>query len=213
MPMGCCWAAGRLGDAEVHVDSEALTPPTHEVREALTPPLPARRGDSDDDLDLILGDIDGILSDDEDSGRPEPQKSKPQIDLRTKLPPKSTTEQKKQQRQKIQADKEKDEDKKSGFPNRRVILQRKSPKEKSVFSRIEVKAEVAQGAAGIFSRALRTATAGGARPACAPCDLLVDSASDDEAAPPSAASTARVANLPPGITDTRLRTLAGNHLQ
>ncbi|CAH0697281.1 unnamed protein product [Spodoptera exigua] len=268
-------------EVEVNSTCEALTPPTREVREALTPPLPARRGDSDDDLDLILGDIDGILSDDEDSGRfkdnsnkPEPQKSKPQIDLRTKLPPKSTTEQKKQQRQKIvftedreekpkkkekspprravvtsstvtedfepevkklkikpkqesnpvksrqrityekeQADKEKDEDKKSGFPNRRVILQRKSPKEKSVFSRIEVKAEVAQGAAGIFSRALRTATAGGARPACAPCDLLVDSASDDEAAPPSAASTARVANLPPGITDTRLRTLAGNHLQ
>lgn len=40
---------------------------------ALTPPLPGKkdekRTDSDDDLDLILGDIDGILSDDDDTGR------------------------------------------------------------------------------------------------------------------------------------------------
>ncbi|XP_022837366.1 LOW QUALITY PROTEIN: titin-like [Spodoptera litura] len=278
-------AAPAKDEVEVNSTCEALTPPTGEVREALTPPLPGRRGDSDDDLDLILGDIDGILSDDDDSGRfkdnsnkPEPQKSKPQIDLRTKLPPKSSSEQKKQQRQKIvftddrdekpkkkdkspprravvtsstvtddfepevkklkvkpkqdsipaksrqrityekeQADKEKDEDKKSSFSNRRVILQRKSPKEKSVFSRIEVKADVSHPGAGIFSRAVRTAINPDPRPAQTTQSrepaVHVDEDSEDEDEVQSSASTARVSNLPPGITDTRLRTLAGNELQ
>lgn len=58
---------------------ENLTPPRRmpvkqeSPERALTPPLPGKkdekRTDSDDDLDLILGDIDGILSDDDDTGR------------------------------------------------------------------------------------------------------------------------------------------------
>ncbi|KAJ2937559.1 hypothetical protein O0L34_g18643 [Tuta absoluta] len=77
--------------------------------EGLTPPLKPTAGvDSDDDLDLILGDIDGILSDDEDTGRfkekskqPEPPKPKPQTDLRSKLPPKTKSEEKKPPKQRI----------------------------------------------------------------------------------------------------------------
>ncbi|KAH9635503.1 hypothetical protein HF086_014996 [Spodoptera exigua] len=34
MPMGCCWAAGRLGDAEVHVDSVIQEGDTTEDTEA-----------------------------------------------------------------------------------------------------------------------------------------------------------------------------------
>ncbi|RVE54688.1 hypothetical protein evm_000809 [Chilo suppressalis] len=80
---------------EVNSTCEGLTPPRTEER-ALTPPLPASAsatanvataGDSDDDLDLILGDIDGILSDDD---APPPKSNPPtttsNTDLRSKLP-------------------------------------------------------------------------------------------------------------------------------
>ncbi|CAG9568570.1 unnamed protein product [Danaus chrysippus] len=94
---------------EANSTCDTLTPPP------LTPPLPR---DSDDDLDLILDDIDDILSD-EDSGRfkeknkvetPKPS----QVDLRSKLPPREN-----KPRQKIVFDKG---DKKEKSPVRRTIL-------------------------------------------------------------------------------------------
>ncbi|KAG6451737.1 hypothetical protein O3G_MSEX007312 [Manduca sexta] len=245
--------------------SESLTPP-REV--ALTPPLP----DDDDDLDLILGDIDGILSDDDDSGRfkqkpikPELTKTttKPSVDLRSKLPPKSssTSDAKKSQRQKIvfndnedRKKKEKSpprkaivsstknddgdiadkkqmpqksdtsapknrqrivfdkeekqkEDTEHKFANRRVILQRRvTQKEK-----IRAETDPTQPTLGIFSRAVRTAVRGTDEP-------RVELAEDDDELPAKGArlptsAIAAVMNLPPGITDTRLKTLAGNDVQ
>ncbi|XP_061384706.1 titin-like isoform X2 [Danaus plexippus] len=94
---------------EANSTCDTLTPPP------LTPPLPR---DSDDDLDLILDDIDDILSD-EDSGRfkeknkvetPKPS----QVDLRSKLPPRES-----KPRQKIVFDKG---DKKEKSPTRRTIV-------------------------------------------------------------------------------------------
>ncbi|CAH0759546.1 unnamed protein product, partial [Diatraea saccharalis] len=72
---------------EVNSTCEGLTPPRSQ---ALTPPLPQH--DSDDDLDLILGDIDGILSDD-DTTPPvrsvPPATTSTTTDLRSKLPAKN----------------------------------------------------------------------------------------------------------------------------
>ncbi|PZC83194.1 hypothetical protein B5X24_HaOG208285 [Helicoverpa armigera] len=281
---------------EVNSTCENLTPPhkTTQKRESvdrLTPPLPDRRTDSDDDLDLILGDIDGILSDDDDSGRfkdktkkPDPPKSKPQVDLRSKLPPKSSSEHKKQQRQKIvftddnkeetktkkkerspsrravvtsstvtedsttpseakkpkvkakldaaaksrqrityekeQAEKEKEDDKKSSFSNRRVILQRKSgaTKDKSVFSRIEVKSDPSKPNPGIFSRAVRTAIGTEStriviKKEEPQVQFESDSEIDEESLLEDTGNIATVSNLPHGMTDTRLKTLAGNEIQ
>ncbi|CAB3240429.1 unnamed protein product [Arctia plantaginis] len=261
--------------AQVNSTVENLTPPRRmpvkqeSPERALTPPLPGKkddkRTDSDDDLDLILGDIDGILSDDDDTGRfkekakkSEPTKSKPQVDLRSKLPPKTSSshESKKPQRQKIVFNEEREEkrkraekspprravvtsstksedtenivinkkvkakakldnltvksrqrityenkeaekeseDKKSSFSNRRVILQRKDAGE-------------AKATAGIFSRAVRTALAPHVH-------FDSDSSGEEGApAPPALAHVAAVANLPPAITATRLRTLAGPLVQ
>ncbi|CAK1547584.1 unnamed protein product [Leptosia nina] len=88
-------------EVEVNSTCEALTPPRETQPTTLTPersdtpPLPPRN-ESDDDLDLILGDIDGILSDEDDSGRfkdkektVKVESSKPSVDLRSKLPPKT----------------------------------------------------------------------------------------------------------------------------
>ncbi|KAJ8708852.1 hypothetical protein PYW08_010234 [Mythimna loreyi] len=287
-----------LRDDTVEVNStcENLTPPHALVvkressERALTPPLPDKRTDSDDDLDLILGDIDGILSDDDDSGRfkektkkPEPPKSKPQVDLRSKLPPKSSSEHKKQQRQKIvftedreegkskkkekspprravvtsstvtedaespvevkktkvkskldmtvksrqrityekeQAEKAKEEEKKTAFSNRRVILQRKAPKEKSssVFSRIEVKSDPTKPNPGIFSRAVRTAIGTENTRIVIKKDepqvqFESDSEIDEDTLLEDSGNIATVANLPHGMTDTRLKTLAGSEVQ
>lgn len=103
------------------------------------------------------------------------------------------------------------------FSNRRVILQRKTPNDpKSVFARIEVKSEVAAGGTGaaaahaLFSRAVRTLAAPPAAPAAAHVEY--ESASEDEQ-PPPALAVAAVANLPHGMTDTRLATLAGLDVQ
>ncbi|XP_048007192.1 RNA-binding protein 33 isoform X2 [Leguminivora glycinivorella] len=84
--------------AEVNSTCENLTPPRVSPERALTPPLPdktkERRCSEDDDLAFLLGDIDDMLSDDEDSGRfkEKPKKAevappKPAVDLRSKLPP------------------------------------------------------------------------------------------------------------------------------
>ncbi|XP_063391633.1 serine/arginine repetitive matrix protein 1-like [Cydia fagiglandana] len=84
--------------AEVNSTCENLTPPRASPERALTPPLPdkskERRCSEDDDLAFLLGDIDDMLSDDEDSGRfkektnkPEVAPPKPAVDLRSKLPP------------------------------------------------------------------------------------------------------------------------------
>ncbi|XP_022126939.2 microtubule-associated protein futsch isoform X2 [Pieris rapae] len=282
-------------EVEVNSTCEALTPPRGPS--PLTPPLPppVTRGDSDDDLDLILGDIDGILSDDEDSARPEDddkrvESSKPQSDLRTKLPPRS--EKKPPSRQKIiftadeearrkeksplrrttvssstkvvesnekPLDKEKvkrqqlenasvksrqrivfetkkveraDEDVSQKFSNRRVILQRKTAeRDKSVFSRIE-KTDPTKPNPGIFNRAFKTAvgsdkidgrkrardvrrvvgTVGAVERDDEP-KVEYESGSDEENLQQKTGSTAAVRNLPHGITDTRLKTLAGDHVQ
>ncbi|XP_047539205.1 titin-like isoform X1 [Vanessa atalanta] len=248
--------------AEANSTCETLTPPPPSPERGATPPLPppARAApaapagpaalDSDDDLDLILDDIDDILSDDDDSGRFKEKASKDdvpktvekQVDLRSKLPPKVAEP--KKPRQKItfndnnedkkkkdkspvrrvglgsnktshavkadtKTDKEKSKvevnsitiksrqkitfDKKdSGRSARRVVL-RAAP-DKSVFARID--ADPSQPTPCIFSRAVRTAIAPPAAPAAPPAP----------AAP--AAPAVLVRNLPPGITDTRLRTLA-----
>ncbi|CAK1589422.1 unnamed protein product [Parnassius mnemosyne] len=253
-------------DAEVNSTCENLTPPREKMPQKekiisperdLTPPLPDTvkrqdtRMDSDDELDLILDDIDDILSDDEDSGRfkekpktVEPPKPKLQVDLRSKLPPKSTET--KAPRQKIVFNEQKDDkkkkekspirrtvvtsstkveesrDKKStksekskgeekpksqNFTNRRVILQRKS-------------VTAPAPAAGIFSRAVRTAigpdrTALLAKRSDEPEVEYASDSDDDAPTRPAAAAgkLAHVDNLPHGITDTRLRTLAGDHVQ
>ncbi|XP_047519420.1 uncharacterized protein LOC125059174 isoform X2 [Pieris napi] len=275
-------------EVEVNSTCEALTPPRGPS--PLTPPLPppVPRGDSDDDLDLILGDIDGILSDDEDSARPEDddkrvESSKPQSDLRTKLPPRS--EKKPLSRQKITftADEEAkkkekspirrtivssstkvaesdekplhkvkrsenasvksrqrivfetkkvektDEDVSQKFSNRRVILQRKmTDRDKSVFSRIE-KTDPTKPNPGIFNRAFKTAVGSdriddrkrardvrkvvGAVERDDEPKVEYESGSDEENLQKEAGLTAAVGNLPHGITDTRLKTLAGEHVQ
>ncbi|KAJ8708498.1 hypothetical protein PYW07_010623 [Mythimna separata] len=284
-------------EVEVNSTCENLTPPhilppkRESSERALTPPLPDKRTDSDDDLDLILGDIDGILSDDDDTGRfkdknkksePAP-KSKPPVDLRSKLPPKASGDHKKQQRQKIvftddredakskkkekspprravvtsstvtedteppvevkktkvkskldltvksrqrityekeQAEKAKEEEKKTAFSNRRVILQRKAPKEKSssVFSRIEVKTDPTKPNPGIFSRAVRTAIGTENTRIVIKKDepqiqFESDSEIDEDTLLEDSGNIATVANLPHGMTDTRLKTLAGNEVQ
>ncbi|XP_013194786.1 titin isoform X2 [Amyelois transitella] len=280
--------------AEVNSTSETLTPPREDLpraadtpEPALTPPLPEKLDksgekpnekpiekskdkssdkllDSDDDLDLILGDIDGILSDDEDSGRfkektkkqsPAPRPS----DLRARLAPRhkqrivftdrpaspprraaassstpnndndtnNKTKQKTEvntnkSRQRIifdrkqtqQMDKtEADDDRKpqQAFANRRVVLQTKfaSKKEKSVFARIE-KTDPSKPNPGIFSRAVRTAIGSDKNRIVVKKDeptVEYGSDSDDEM------MIAMVSNLPEGITDTRLKTLAGADLQ
>ncbi|XP_068624076.1 neurofilament heavy polypeptide-like isoform X2 [Battus philenor] len=266
-------------DAEVNSTCENLTPPREKMPQKekqpslerdLTPPLPdavkERVLDSDDELDLILDDIDGILSDDDDSGRfkekkeLEQPKQKPQVDLRTKLPPKAVEtkaprqkivfnekdDRKKKEKSpvrrtmvssstKVDVDgagkktakakqksdtvapksraritfdkkepekpKEEEKPKTQTFMNRRVILQRKSTQAPS---------------AGIFSRAVRTAL-GAERARLVgkreEPQLEFGSDSEEEAPPPPAGNTAHVDNLPHGITDTRLKTLAGDDVQ
>ncbi|CAH4032253.1 unnamed protein product [Pieris brassicae] len=277
-------------EVEVNSTCEALTPPRGPS--SLTPPLPppGPRGDSDDDLDLILGDIDGILSDDEVSARPEDddkrvESTKPQSDLRTKLPPRSekkppsrqkitftaNEEAKKKEksplrrtvvssstkvaestekplvkvrrqqpedttvksRQRIVFERKKieraDEDVSQKFSNRRVILQRKmTERDKSVFSRIE-KTDPTKPNPGIFNRAFKTAVGSdkigdrkrardvarvfGAVERDDEPKVEYESGSDEEDPREEAGSTAAVGNLPHGITDTRLKTLAGEHVQ
>ncbi|XP_041971476.1 titin-like isoform X2 [Aricia agestis] len=232
----------KVESAEANSTCDGLTPP----RETLTPPL------DDDDLDLILGDIDGILSEDDE---PTPQKPKPKnetkpaADLRSKLPPKiikttTTIEKKPQQRQKIVFNDDKDkkkkekspirrtvstisknhdddkekaskseketEEKKQTFANRRVILQRKTNKEK-IF-RVE-KTDPTRPHPGIFSRAVTAIVDVKNEP-----QVEYDSGSDDDNSPagkksPVAKHVALVTNLPHGMTDTRLTTLAGNEVQ
>ncbi|XP_063833990.1 BAG domain-containing protein Samui-like [Ostrinia nubilalis] len=233
-------------------------------------------------LDLILEDIDGILSDDEDTGRfkdkDKPAKAepaKPAVDLRARIgagasvparrqkivfhekkkeksPPRravvtsstkadnSESDKKSKQvkpkpdastnksRQRITFDskedkeKEKDDDKKQSFPNRRVILQRKTQPtkdSKSVFSRIETKTDPTKPHPGIFSRAVRTAIGSDTRIVIkkheephvefeSDSDLDEDKLLDEEVG-----NVADVTNLPHGMTDTRLKTLAGNDVQ
>ncbi|KPJ20487.1 hypothetical protein RR48_02023 [Papilio machaon] len=95
--------AGLRRREEMPVKESAASP-----ERALTPPLPPAaggRGASDDELDLILDDIDGILSDDDDTGRfkdsvqSEEEKQKSQVDLRSKLVTNKPAE--RPQRQKI----------------------------------------------------------------------------------------------------------------
>ncbi|XP_045507209.1 TRAF3-interacting protein 1-like isoform X1 [Colias croceus] len=304
-------------EVEVNSTCEALTPPR--PVNSTTPPLPRTTHDSDDDLDLILGDIDGILSDDEDTGRFKDDKtdsSKSQTDLRSKLPPKNgdkktgrqkitftANEEKKKEKspirrtivtsstknvetekktekvkpqaatnttaksrqrivfdaKKAQTEKTEDENAQK-FTNRRVILQRKGDKEKSVFSRIDQN-DPTKPNPGIFSRAfksigterivrndtiqvvdrkelssdgrkvasdsrkvasdsrkvssdLRKVSSDGRKMSDEP-EVEYESGSDDEGVtkPREVGLSAAVSNLPHGMTDTRLRTLAGDFVQ
>lgn len=108
------------------------------------------------------------------------------------------------------------------FNNRRVILQRKNTtvKEKSVFSRME--ADRTQPSAGIFSRAVRIAindkmplpATTKSRQDEPQIEYESDSEVDeDELLNEETGNVAMVDNLPHGMTDTRLRTLAGNDVQ
>ncbi|XP_045455108.1 actin cytoskeleton-regulatory complex protein pan1-like [Melitaea cinxia] len=237
----------RVESAEANSTSEPLTPPPASPPPAspprdLTPPLPPPRtttttttttttADSDDDLDIILDDIDDILSD-EDSGRfkekrikeeqPKLTKIEKQVDLRSKLPPK--TVEAKKPRQKIIFNDNDDKKKREKSPVRRNVLESKKNNSEKVESKAEkskIKVELSTtksrqkiifdnkdssrgarrvvlrpepSAGAIFSRAVRTlAPAPGPAPAA-----------------PGPAPAALVRNLPPGITDTRLRTLAAD---
>ncbi|XP_061705656.1 serine/arginine repetitive matrix protein 1-like [Cydia pomonella] len=114
-------------------------------------------------------------------------------------------------------EKEKEEDKSKAF-TRRVVLQRKvtQSKEKSVFSRIEVN-DPSKPNPGIFSRAVRTAI-GSDKPRIVlkrdEPEIEYDSGSDDERLlDQHGGLVAAVSNLPHGMTDTRLKTLAGSDVQ
>ncbi|CAH0715076.1 unnamed protein product, partial [Brenthis ino] len=108
-------------------------------------------------------------------------------------------------------DKLKAEDKK--FPNRRVILQRKVP-EKSVFSRIET-TDPTKPNPGIFSRAVRTAIRIPEKSRIVIKNAQIDyqSDSDDNILDQEVGFVAEVTNLPFGMTDTRMKTLAGQDVQ
>nr|XP_034826247.1 titin-like [Maniola hyperantus] len=116
---------------------------------------------------------------------------------------------------KEQPQREKDEDKPK-FPNRRVILQRKiQTKEKSVFSRIDN--DPTQPNPGIFSRAVRTAI-GSEKPRIViknepTIEYESGSDVDEDKLLEEYGMMAIVTNLPHGMTDTRLNTLAGNDVQ
>ncbi|XP_053620470.1 RNA-binding protein 33-like isoform X2 [Plodia interpunctella] len=135
-------ARSPVRSAEVNSTSETLTPPRENLPKtttpepAMTPPLPEkldksaekstdRLMDSDDDLDLILGDIDGILSDDEDSGRFKDKAMKSDTtpskttDLRNKLPPRPIANVDKQPKQRIVFN---DAKKKGASPPRRAAV-------------------------------------------------------------------------------------------
>ncbi|XP_063544787.1 titin-like isoform X2 [Cydia strobilella] len=137
--------------------------------------------------------------------------------------PKQTTEQvTNKSRQRIifenkELEKEKEEDKSKAF-TRRVVLQRKvtQTKEKSVFSRIEVN-DPSKPNPGIFSRAVRTAI-GTDKPRIVvqrdEPEIEYESGSDDDRLlQEHSGLVADVSNLPHGITDTRLKTLAGSDVQ
>lgn len=100
-----------------------------------------------------------------------------------------------------------------------MILQRKAPKDKSVFSRIEVKTDPSKPNPGIFSRAVRTAIGTeNTRIVINKKDepqvqFESDSDLDEDTLLEDSGNTASVANLPHGMTDTRLKTLAGNEVQ
>lgn len=98
------------------------------------------------------------------------------------------------------------EDAPKPFANRRVILQRKVPADKQP--------KASPRPLAIFSRAVRTALGDGRARRDAPC-VEYDSASDDDERALGADMGARalVANLPHGMTDTRLKTLAGSDVQ
>lgn len=120
------------------------------------------------------------------------------------------------------------ETEKKQVSNRRVVLQKK---DKSVFGRGDGKADPSKPNPGIFSRAVRTAIGhdprphppgGAVTPAAATPDPQLEYGTDSDSegggvgvgvAGVAARRVAAVANLPHGITDTRLRTLAGNLLQ
>ncbi|XP_050676347.1 RNA-binding protein 33-like isoform X2 [Leptidea sinapis] len=272
-------------EEEVNSTCEALTPPPPGRSD--TPPLPPAARDSDDDLDLILGDIDGILSDDEDTGRFKSSTDKksiketsgnsakvPQLDLRTKLPPKHQEKPKTTSRQKItfnnNENKKKDkspirrtivtsstrvdveaeklekelkmqteyrrqriifdakkaqkqaEENIQKSANRRVILQRKGA-EKSVFVRME-STDPTKPHPGIFSRAFKSLGTSEVSKSdrLSKSDVKSDkhepqveyeSESESDDLPQELGLVAFVTNLPHGITDTRLRTLAGDSVQ
>ncbi|XP_023949501.2 titin isoform X2 [Bicyclus anynana] len=139
---------------------ENLTPPHESVPQksperALTPPLPKRETKntiSDDELDLILDDIDDILSDEDDSGRfkEKPKKVEPapkvQVDLRSKLPPKHAET--KRPRQKIVFNETIEEKKKKekspvsrtapSLPNKSMNTPKVEPKLERVKPKVEV---------------------------------------------------------------------------
>lgn len=106
-------------------------------------------------------------------------------------------------------------DKTPPFSNRRVILQRKPTKEKSIFSRVD--SDRSQPSAGIFSRAVRIAINDKITKKQEP-EPQIDYGSDsdideDTLLNEEIGNVAAVDNLPHGMTDTRLRTLAGNDVQ
>ncbi|XP_046972417.1 titin-like [Vanessa cardui] len=226
--------------AEANSTCETLTPPPRSPERGATPPLPppappappAR--DSDDDLDLILDDIDDILSDDDDSGRFKekpakdegPKTVEKQVDLRSKLPPKVAEP--KKPRQKITFnDNNEDKKKKDKSPVRRVGLGsnktslsvKTETKPDKAKSKVEVDAITIQSRQKITfdkkdsGRARRVVlrAAGDADPS-QPTPSIFSRAVRTAIAPPAPAAPAApavlVRNLPPGITDTRLRTLA-----
>lgn len=114
---------------------------------------------------------------------------------------------------------------KKPFNNRRVVLQRKitakgtEKTEKSVYARIEIKNDPTQPNPGIFSRAVRTAIGNDKN------RIVVKKVEDTTVEYDSEGSeeerllseendcVAMVTNLPHGMTDTRLKTLAGNDVQ
>lgn len=102
-----------------------------------------------------------------------------------------------------------------------MILQRKTAqaaKDKSVFSRIEVKTDPSKPNPGIFSRAVRTAIGGENTRIVIKKDepqiqFESDSDIDEDSLLEDSGNIATVMNLPHGMTDTRLKTLAGNDVQ
>ncbi|XP_039765501.1 titin-like isoform X2 [Pararge aegeria] len=111
---------------------------------------------------------------------------------------------------------EKDDDKPK-FPNRRVILQRKiQTKEKSVFSRIDQN-DPTKPNPGIFSRAVRTAIGSEKTRIVIQNEPTIEYESgsdiDEDKLLEEYGNLAIVTNLPHGMTDTRLNTLAGNDVQ
>ncbi|CAG9132539.1 unnamed protein product [Plutella xylostella] len=131
------------------------------------------------------------------------------------------------QREPEKEEKPDDAKKPQPFLNRRVVLQRKAPTptkldkpDKSVFSRIEIKTDPTKPNPGIFSRAVRTAIGTDKSRIVLKKQeepqVEYESESDvdeEKLLSEEVGMVAVVVNLPHGMTDTRLKTLAGSDVQ